>query len=115
MLQVDRTEPGDLPGRDLQGGEQSGGAVPDIVVGALLGMTGLHRQVSWVRFNAWIWDFSSIHSTIAFFGGLRYRPITSLTLASSSGSVENLNVSAFHGFTPYRFQAAAMRCFLTLR
>ena len=31
-----------------------------------------------------------------------------MTFASSSGSVENLNVSAFHGFTPYRFQAAAI-------
>jgi hypothetical protein len=30
-----------------------------------------------------------------------------VTLATSSGSVENLNVSAFHGFTPYFFQAAA--------
>jgi hypothetical protein len=29
------------------------------------------------------------------------------TLPSNSGSVENLNVSAFHGFTPYRFHAAA--------
>jgi hypothetical protein len=28
-------------------------------------------------------------------------------LATSSGSVENLNVWAFHGCTPYRFQAAA--------
>ena len=27
-------------------------------------------------------------------------PMTSVTLATSSGSVENLNVSAFHGFTP---------------
>jgi hypothetical protein len=33
--------------------------------------------------------------------------MASATLASSSGSVENLKVSAFHGFTPYRFQAAA--------
>ena len=31
----------------------------------------------------------------------------STTLASSSGSVENLNVSAFHGLTPYSFQIAA--------
>ena len=29
----------------------------------------------------------------------------SVTLASSSGSVENLNVSAFHGRIPYFFQA----------
>src|SRR3712207_8995284 len=36
--------PGDLPGRDLQRGEQRGGAVPDVVGGALLGVAGLHRQ-----------------------------------------------------------------------
>ena len=37
-------QPGHLPGRDLQRGEQGGGAVPDVVVGALLGVAGLHRQ-----------------------------------------------------------------------
>ena len=37
-------QPGDLAGGDLQRGEQGGGAVPDVVVGALLGMAGLHRQ-----------------------------------------------------------------------
>ena len=31
----------------------------------------------------------------------------SVTFASSSGSVENLNVSAFHGLTPYSFHTAA--------
>ena len=62
----------------------------------------------WVRFSAWIWDFSSTHSTTAFPGGRRYSPITSATLASSSGSVENLNVSALHGLTPNRFQALVM-------
>jgi hypothetical protein len=39
--------------------------------------------------------------------GARYSPTMSTTLASSSGSVENLNVSAFHGLTPYSFQIAA--------
>jgi hypothetical protein len=38
-------------------------------------------------------------STIAFSGGLRYNPTTSLTLAINSGSVENLNVSARQGCT----------------
>jgi hypothetical protein len=50
-----------------------------------------------VRSNAWIWDFSSTHSTIAFSGGCRYSPTMSVTLATSCGSVENLNVSARHG------------------
>ena len=37
-------DPGDLAGGDLERGEQGGGAVADVVVGALLGMAGLHRQ-----------------------------------------------------------------------
>ena len=47
-----------------------------------------------MRLSAWIWDFSSTHNTIALRGGSRYRPTTSRTLASNSGSVENLNVPA---------------------
>ena len=38
------TQPGDLPGRDLQRRKQGGGAVPEVVMGPLLGVTGLHRQ-----------------------------------------------------------------------
>ncbi len=60
-----------------------------------------------MRLSAWIWDFSSTHNTIAFSGGFRYRPTTSRTLASSSGSVENLKVSRRHGLTPYLRQARA--------
>ena len=48
-----------------------------------------------------------MQSTIASSGGARYNPITSVTFATSSGSVENLKVSAFHGFTPYVFQMPA--------
>src|SRR5664280_3555158 len=36
--------PGHLPGGDLQSGEQGGGAVPHIVVGAFLTRVRLHRQ-----------------------------------------------------------------------
>ncbi len=42
-----------------------------------------------------------------FRAGLRYRPTTSVSLATSSGSVENLNVSARYGFTPNSCQAFA--------
>ena len=28
----------------------------------------------WVRSSAWIWDFSSMHSTTARSGGFRYQP-----------------------------------------
>ena len=102
-------EPGDLAGGDLQRGEQGGGAVPDVVVGALLGMTGLHRQrLLWVRFKAWISGTSRPHTARPRSpAALRYSPTMSVTLASSSGSVENLNVSAFHGFTPYSVHTAA--------
>lgn len=60
-----------------------------------------------VRSRAWIWDFSSTHNTIALSGGTRYGPTASVTSATSSGSVENVNVSAFHGRTPYSLQTAA--------
>ncbi len=54
-------------------------------------------KIGAVRCSAWICDFSSIQSTTAFCGGFKYSPITSRTLASSSGSVENLNVSTRQG------------------
>ena len=36
--------PGDLAGRDVQGGEQRGGAVADVVVGLAFRHPDLHRQ-----------------------------------------------------------------------
>ena len=66
-------------------------AAPHVVMSAFLGLPGLHRQRVLRRSKAWIWDFSSMLSTIAFSGGLRYNPTTSVTLATSSGSAENLN------------------------
>jgi hypothetical protein len=65
------TAVGDLPGRDLQSGEQRGGPVALVVVGGLSGSPGRTGRIGWVRFSAWIWDFSSTHNTIAFWGGLR--------------------------------------------
>lgn len=64
-----------------------------------------------VRSSAWIWDFSSTQSTIAFSGGATYRPTTSVTFATSSGSVENVSVSDFHGCTPYSRHARATVAF----
>jgi hypothetical protein len=98
---------GDLPGGDLQRGEQGGGAVPDVVVRAALGQPRLQRRIGAVRSSAWIWDFSSTQSTIAFSGGCKYNPTTSTTFASSCGSVENRNDSARHGATPYSRHARA--------
>jgi hypothetical protein len=63
-------DPGDLAGGNVQRGEQRGGAVADVVVGVALGDPDLHMAGA-VRSNAWIWDFSSTQSTIAFSGGSR--------------------------------------------
>ena len=58
-------------------------------------------RIGAVQSRAWIWDFSSTQSTIALSGGARYSPMMSVTLATSSGSVENLKVSYRRGWTPY--------------
>ena len=83
---------GDRAGGDLQGGEQGGGSVPDVVMGLPFGDAGRIGRTGRVRSRAWIW-VSSTQTTTAFSGGARYRPTTSRTLASSCGSVENLNPS----------------------
>jgi hypothetical protein len=59
----------------------------------------------WVRSNAWIWLFSSMHSTTACSGGSRYKPTTSVSL--NAGSLETLKVSTRCGFSPRAFQ---IRC-----
>ena len=64
-------------------------------------------RIGAVRSRACSRDFSSTQSTIALSGGARYSPMTSVTLATSSGSVENLKVSERHGWTPYSRQHRA--------
>src|SRR6266568_857371 len=59
-----------------------------------IGSTGCERS------SAWIWDFSSTHSTTACSGGLWYSPTTSTTLSTNSGSVDSLKVSARCGLSP---------------
>src|SRR6476620_10236548 len=63
-------------------------------------------RIGAVRCRACTWLFSSMQSTTAFSGGCRYSPTTARTLASSSGSVENLNVSIRQGC---RFQSRQIR------
>lgn len=77
----------------LESGEQRGGAIALVVVGRLLRQAWSQRQDRRGPVQGLDLDFSSTHSTTAFSGGFRYSPTTSRTLASSSGSVENLNVS----------------------
>ena len=62
MAAKDRSDPA---GGHVQRGEQSGGAVADVVVGAPAGSPGIIGSIGAVRSSAWIWDFSSTHSTIA--------------------------------------------------
>ena len=64
---------------------------------AFSGSPGRIGRIGAVRSSAWICDFSSIQTTTALSGGFKYNPTTSRTLASNSGSVENLNVSRRHG------------------
>src|SRR5664280_2098167 len=61
-------------GGDLQGGEQGGGPVAHIVVTAAFRRPGCIGSIFWVRSNAWMWDFSSTHNTIAFSGSAKYNP-----------------------------------------
>src|SRR5829696_4018203 len=55
---------------------------------------------AWVRSRAWIWDFLSMHNTIAFSGGSKYKPTTSMSLSSNFGSLDTLNVSTRWGCNP---------------
>jgi glyoxylate carboligase len=57
------------------------------------GVPGSIGKIGAVRSRAWIWDFSSTQSTTARSGGLRYTPTTSLTLATTCGSLESFHVS----------------------
>jgi hypothetical protein len=65
-------------GLRIQGGEQVGRAVPDIVVRVPLHLARAHRQHRAVRSMACTCGFSSTHSTRARSGGLRCRPTMSL-------------------------------------
>ena len=56
-----------------------------------------------MRSSACTEDFSSAHSTIAFSGGFRYRPTTSTSFSSNSGSLDTLNVSTRCGLRPNSF------------
>lgn len=71
------------------------------------GNPGCIGSITAVRSRAWIWDFSSTHSTTAFSGGARYNPTMSVTFATSSGSVLNLKVCSRHGCTPTSRHALA--------
>ena len=63
-------------------------------------MPGASGSSGCVRSSAWIWLFSSTHSTIAISGGSMYRPTMSRTFSTNIGSLESLNVSCRCGCKP---------------
>src|SRR5580704_17252559 len=71
-------------------------------------MPGIIGSTGWDRSSAWIWLFSSTHSTTAFSGGLWYSPTTSTTFSTNSGSDDSLKVSHKCGFRPKSRQIRAM-------
>src|SRR2546421_288258 len=60
-------------------------------------MPGIIGSTGWDRSSAWIWLFSSTHSTTAFSGGLWYSPTTSTTFSAKNGSVDSLKESCRRG------------------
>lgn len=91
---------GHLAGGDPQRGEQGGGAVPDVVVGAALDQPGLHRQhrhdpVQGLDLGLLV---HAEHDRVL--RGIQYGPTMSTILASNSRSVENRKDRLRHGLIP---------------
>ena len=80
----------------------------NIVVAAPLGVLGVIGSTRWERSSAWIWDFSSVHSTTAFSGGLWYSPTTSTTFSTKNGSADSLKESCRCGLRSNFFQIRPM-------
>ncbi len=62
---------------------------------------------------AWIWLFSSMHSTTAWSGGLSYRPTTSMSVSSKHRSLESVKVFTRWGLSPRADQIRATVAELT--
>ena len=106
LLELDRAvaavqRADDLAGGDVQRGVEARRAGALVVVGGALGDARAASAGS-ARCgpSAWIWDFSSTHSTTARSGGLRYSPTTSRTLSMNSGSFDSFQDSWRWGCSP---------------
>lgn len=82
-----------LAGRDIERGEQVDGAVAFVFMRAPWVVVGIIGSIGAVRFNAWIWGFSSTANTAALTGGFMYSPTMSRIWANNCGSGEILNSS----------------------
>ena len=107
---------GDLAGGDLQCGEQRGGAVAHVVVGAAARPARAAPAASaGCAPGPGAGTSRRRRPRRPCRAGSRYSPTTSRTLASSWGSVENLKVSSRHGRIPHLRQIAAtwVKCSFT--
>ena len=66
-----------------------------------------------MRSSAWHWVFSSKLKTTARDGGFKYRPTTSTSFDSNSGSVLSLKTSTRHGFSSWSAHICATVSLLT--
>lgn len=78
--------------KDVEGGEQGGGAVALVVVGHGAAFPGLERQARLGAVERLDCVFSSMDTTTAWTGGFMYRPTMSSTLAAKAGSLDFLKV-----------------------
>src|SRR5712671_6693857 len=82
--------------------KQGCGAVAFVVMGQGLAATALERQAGLGTISrAWIWLFSSTHSTRACWGGFRYKPTMSSSFSAKAGSLLILKLSTRCGFRPW--------------
>ena len=96
----------------VEGGEQGGGAMADVVVGDPLDVAEAQRQQRLGALQRLApGSFSSTHRTSALSGGSRYSPTTSRSFSMKNGSVDSLKLSRRWGCSP---NACKKRCTLVL-
>lgn len=95
----------------IECGEQGRRAVANVVVGDPLDVANPMGSTGCVRSSAWIWLFSSTHSTSAWSGGFRYSPVMSRTFSTKARSLDSLKLRERCGAMP---AARNWRCAMSL-